>query len=311
MTVALSAESEAATNSQWSQAASRVGILISGIPNPVDAGSAANNNYVGKWGIGIINPLDRPVEVYSVGMLALNEDIFQVKATNPIDIEPATRWERVDISSTQNMIIWEDASNPRIIPAKSVAQFRVQTDFTIGATAEVAIIIQALTSEGKLSAMYTITVVDGGPMINAYYSSNAASPTTTWGYLVEGIKSQKNDQIFNATVENSNPVVSLSSDVKFIILVPNDFTDVKEYGLNPDWDTPIIVQNPDKSHMITVKTTIPLLAGNAAKVFQFSADAPEVSEDKLYVFQTTTVYPGYNWIKLTSALSEAGVEVVP
>jgi hypothetical protein len=313
MTVALSSESEEATNSQWSQAATRVGILISGIPNPVDT-EGGNSNYLGKWGIGIINPLDRDVEVYSVGILGLNSAVFQVDGANPVAVEPLDGWRFVDVGTGQNMITWENATNPRIIPAKSVQQFRVETDFDVGASAEVATVIQALTSEGKLSVMYTISAVDIGPMVNAYYSTDATNSTTaknTWTYLVEGIPSAKNDQIFNATVENSRDDEDLDSDVKMIILVPSDFTDIKEYGSNTDWDTASIEENPDGSHIISVETAFGTLFGAQAKTFQFSADAPVVNDDKLYVMQTTTIYPGYSGLKLASALSEAGIEVVP
>ncbi|MBI5860174.1 MAG: hypothetical protein HZB73_05785, partial [Nitrosarchaeum sp.] len=40
---------EKASNSQWSQAASRVGILISGVPNPFEASNSAG---IGRFGIG-------------------------------------------------------------------------------------------------------------------------------------------------------------------------------------------------------------------------------------------------------------------
>jgi hypothetical protein len=73
-----------------------------------------------------------------------------------------------------------------------------------------------------------------------------------------------------------------------------------------------VFQNDDGSHVINVQTTLSDFVGS--QVYQFSANVPTVTDDKLYVFQTTTVYPDFvedAVIQLASALSEAGVEVVP
>ena len=71
-----------------------------------------------------------------------------------------------------------------------------------------------------------------------------------------------------------------------------------------------VVQEPSVNAASVIESVAALIGGQA-KVFQFSADAPIVNDDKLYVMQTTTVYPDYEWLTLTSALSEAGIEVVP
>jgi hypothetical protein len=310
MTVALSAESEAATNSQWSQAASRVGILISGIPNPVN--SASGSAYLGKWGIGVINPLDREVQVYSVGILASNIKIFDTLLPAH-QIEPTSGWRRVDLGNDQDMILWEGGSNPITIGKRDVGQFRVETNFKLTGTTESVIIISALTSEGKLNVMYTISVFTNNPIVNAYYTSNPSDPLNNWTYIISGIPSGKNDQIFNATIHNPVTGSPLASRVKLIILVPADFTNVFDITAGANgWDPADVFQNDDGSHVINVQTTLSDFVGS--QVYQFSANVPTVTDDKLYVFQTTTVYPDFvedAVIQLASALSEAGVEVVP
>lgn len=301
----LSTEAEAASQSQWSQAASRVGILISGIPNPMNS---ANPVAYGKFGIGIINPLDRDVEIYAVGIL------FQLAGiTNAIsEKEPTSGWTIRNLG-TGEIIVWEGGDTPIIIPGKSVGQFRVEIDLKSQNLFENIVLIQALTSEGKLSVQYTIASDDTHPLINAFYSTSASSPTTTWTYILEDLKSQKNDQIINATIQNSGS--TMFSKVKLLILVPADFTDIQDITNGTGgWNAASIFQNPDGSNVIKVETSSSSFLGGTSKTYQFSVDNPLVNEDKLYVFQTTTIYPSFTGTgqsQLASALSEAGVEVIP
>lgn len=151
MTVALSEESEAATNSQWSQAASRVGILISGVPNPVEAAGSGGTQ---KWGVGIINPLDRDVEVYAISISTPGMDFL---GGSVVGYEPNDLNWRLQTAGN-NIVLWEGGDAPHIIPAKSVGNFRVTTHgSSIGnAPTELLGTIQALSSEGKLSAIYPV-----------------------------------------------------------------------------------------------------------------------------------------------------------
>jgi hypothetical protein len=116
--VALSAESEEATNSQWSQAASRVGILISGVPNPVEAAAGGGGQ---KWGVGIINPLNRDVEVYSISVSTPGDDFL---GGTIIGWEPADLNWRLQTSGN-NIALWEGGDSPHTIPAESVGNFRM------------------------------------------------------------------------------------------------------------------------------------------------------------------------------------------
>jgi len=307
-TVALSAESEAASTSQWSQAASRVGILISGIPNPIEATNSAGP---GKWGVGIINPLDREVEIYAIAISTPGADFLAntVEGLEPDDFNWSLQ------TSANNIVLWESGATPRIIPAQSVAQFRVTTQATqFTSPQEMLVLIQALSSEGKLNALYSVTAKSTFPTMNMYYTSDPLFPSLddNWGYLVENIPSGKAGQIFNATVENASGA-DMQAYIKLIILIPADFSNVESEGDNTGWDTAIVATNPDGSTVISVQTdTKPFETGT--QVYQFKADAPAVSSTKLYVFQTTSVYIDWTTthaVQIASALSEAGVQVVP
>lgn len=313
---------EKASNSQWSQAASRVAITMSGIPNPIQLSGGSSG--VGKWGIGIINPLDRAVSIYAMTISTPGLTML----TNTITgLEPAdANWSLVGGGSANKLLLWESGTNPLVIPAKSIVQFRATTPFIkpggAGIFYEQLVLIQALSSEGKLHA---ITSVSGRDVtfstINMFYTSNPSSPTSpssNWGYLIKNIPSGKVNQMFNATVENSS-TISFDSKVKLVVLIPGDFTGISfSAAMNSTnsaagWGTPILTSNPDGSSVIAVETTSNF-GTSSPKVFQYRVTAPAVSDTKLYVFQTTTVYP--NWtipdaVQIASAVSEAGVQVIP
>lgn len=302
--VAISSEAEEATISDWSQAAQRVGILVSGVPDPVDTG-----NVNAKFGVGIINPLDRPVTVYAVGITSPVEKFF---TGIPTEHEPDDgNWDIIAPSASKpSMMIWEGGNSPVEIPPFSVAQFRVEAKNSPTNEGQSFLLYQALTSEGKMSIAYTVATDASYPTINMYYTNNTASPTENWSYLIPDIPSGKVGQIFNATIENSS-ANDLTSKVKLVILVPIDFTSVVDVSFGSDgWQEASIDENPDGSTVITVISDSNL-AGPGYLTYQFSANVPTVESDKLYVFQTTSVYPEWtSGLQLSSALSEAGVQVI-
>jgi hypothetical protein len=318
ISVAISSEAEAATNSQWSQAASRVGILISGIPNPISSAGGNTIEY-GKWGIGIINPLDRVVDVYSVGIMSSQNDLFSAPGQSGVFSTQSVTdgWEMRNLGD-RDLVVLEYGDSPAEIAEKSVAQFTVEFDLSKTGSEGLSsdVIISALTSEGKLSATYNILTAGTFPLINAFYSTDVTNPATaasSWTYILEGLNSNTNYQ-FNATVQNVGSR-DLGSKVTLIILVPAGFDNLA-HVTSSGWDTSEpILENPDNSHIIKVTTSASDFTSSAIETYKFTADTPTVTDDKLYVFQTTTVYPTFGGVdgesQLTSALSEAGVEVIP
>jgi len=310
-------EAQSATSSQWSEKARKVGILISGIPSPIDTSGGAG---LAKFGIGIINPLQRPVYVYAVAINTITAEIFD-KPDDITPIEPLTGW-KVVAKTGHSVVYWEAGTGPAVtIEPESVGQFRVIIDITKNQLhlLEAPIMIEALTSEGKLTIMYNITIDSEQPTINVFYTKDPSSPTIpddNWGYNLAGIPSGT-WRIFNATVENRSNIDILDpsgvATIKMTVLIPSDFVHDEQCTtctFNSAWtiDAPIV--NPDGS-VFLVATANNDLTINSAITFQFNATAPTVSNDALYVFQTTTYYPGWDQPQITSALSEAGVEVVP
>jgi len=310
VTILTPGESEAAGTSEWANAARRVGILISGIPNPVNTNGATFAN----WGIGIINPLDRPVDIYSVAIASQISKVFSSSTSELINIEPTTGWSTYAPAGLASVILWEGGSTPITVASKEVAQFRVQTA-SEGDTIEGIIYVEALSSEGKFGTAYAVTGLSTHPTVNIYYTTDPINPrnNNNWGYLVKDIQSGRDNKIFNVTLDNSSDN-DLDSIVKLIILVPSDFSDVIPLG-GSGWTTGTTVANEDGSTMITTQTTANPLTYDTFVTYQFRADAPVISETQLYVFQTTAIYPDWNeqnsFMQIASALSEAGVEVVP
>jgi hypothetical protein len=305
-------EAKSATSSQWSEKARKVGILISGIPSPIDSSS---NDGTTRWGIGIINPLNRDVEIYAVALNTISNSIFD---NDPIGIEPISGWSRL-AKGGGSVIYWEAGTgDPIIIESESVGQFRVLTEIegnTI--TLESPIMIEALSSEGKLTITYNISTDPTLPTLNVFYTKDPdniiGGSNENWGYQIESIESGT-VTIFNATVENTsaNVLLPVGTRVAMTILIPSDFThSTMCTGCdNSAWNIEAPLVNPDGSVFLKVES-VNNLAADGHITFQFNATAPEVANDSLYVFQTTSYYPGWDEPQITSALSEAGVEVIP
>ncbi len=317
-------ESETALNSQWSEKARKVGILISGIPSPIDG---TNNQGLGKFGVGIINPLNRQVEIYAIAINTITKSVFDEV---PTGVEPSSTGEwGYEAETGHSLFYWQAGTDPPLVVVpQSVTQFRAITDVSGGALKlrEQPVMIQALTSEGKMTVTYQIGVQSSYPTINVYYTTDPTDPigsgNANWGYEISGVVSNK-WKMFNATVENTsnNILTAGNARVAMTILIPKDFTINQVITKdstpvdNDDWNDAEILVNPDGSSFIKVNSTANITDGYpdpSHKTLQFNLTAPVVTEDSLYVFQTTTYY--LNWDagpQITSSLSEAGVEVIP
>ncbi len=309
-------EAQTATSSQWSEKARKVGILISGIPSPIDT---KNNEGTVRFGIGIINPLDRPVEIYAVAVNTIAHQLFNEDMTG---VEPLTfgEWGRAQKAGT-SIIYWQGTDGPVLIGPENVGQFRFKGDIGSGLDViESPVTVEALTSEGKMTITYHVTTGSlQYPTMNVFYTKDPSNPIgasdENWGYQINNVPSG-GWLLYNATVENSSETAnhvlqpSATARVAMTILIPSDFT----YNLctcsNSDWDLYDPIINADGSTFIKANATSSLAAG-AFVTLQFNVTAPEVANDSLYVFQTTTYYPGWGEPLISAALSEAGVEVIP
>ena len=313
-----------ATSTQWSEKARRVGILISGLPNPVEGDPGGGSGH-GKYGIGIINPLDRPVEVYALALSSPLGEIF--KNTNPVGEEPIYGWSTLDLDLGEfSVLLWESSNDcnptpctgtPRLVPGESIVEWKVELPNDEGdSILEAPIFVESLTSEGKLLAIYTLTSDEKYPTMNIFYTDDISDPLNNWTYKHDDIPSGQRTQ-YNVTVQNSSDNRDLTAEVALTIFIPKDFSNIQADDGQTGWDNVIIVKNPDNSHFIKVDTTATSFAKSTYKNFSFNATAPVVTEKSLYVFATTTFYPKWSIAsqdsgpEIASAISEAGVIVVP
>jgi len=168
--------SQSASSSEWAEKARRVGILISGLPNPLEGGTESGDG-LGKFGMGIINPLNRPVEVYALGLSSPLGKIF--KNTNPIGEEPLYGWTTESLDLDQfSVLLWESSKDcfptpctgvPRLVPGESIVEWKVELPNAEGdPILEAPIFVESLTSEGKLLAIYTLTSDEKYPTMNVF-----------------------------------------------------------------------------------------------------------------------------------------------
>jgi len=311
--VKILSEAAGASTSEWATKAKQVGVLISGIPNPMNGG----NGDWAKFGVGVINPIDRPVEVFAIGISTSATKIFGNGEVNGIEPTKGT-WRDEQSTGSSTVLLWEAGSgvgNTVIVNPKEVVQFRVKAQNQESTTAyETPLFVIALTSEGKLTTTYTSSSSGSFPLMNLFYTSDPldALNDANWGYLLPDRKGGTLTQ-YNATIENSSDS-ALASTVKLIILIPKGFSQpVQVAGQTADWDNATIDPNPDGSWRIEVETKGISFNGDTHLVYKYTTTTPVVTEDSMYIFQTVTVYP--KWVtpgvQISSAITEAALKVTP
>jgi len=260
---------QTATSTIWSEKARKVGILISGIPNPMETKPGSGGK--GYFGIGLINPLDRPVSVVALGIASPTVKMFEGSATG---VEPTTGWRTEKTQEQFSILLWE-GNTPRVVPPGDVAQFRViKNFFEEKSILESPIFVEVLTSEGKLFAVYTITAkkegggFDGTPTINSFYTTDPTNhlggplDNDNWGFAYNNISSNQRTQ-YNVTIYNSSthPTrdLALNAEVVLIVLLPKSFTSINAAS-QTGWDPATILTNPDGSTFLKVNTTSALRA---------------------------------------------------
>jgi len=300
-------ESQSATSASFAGEVKKLSVQAGVLPNPMQNGAID----FGRYAILVVNPLDRNIEIYAIGISSPSTKIFKSGAGNFNGVEPTTGWVAKQFGGGANtsILMWEAEGNPIVVPANGMVQFRVESKNSGPEMVETDLIIEALTSEGKLITLYAMSGESSFPTMNVYYSPDPAAPKDNWTGMISNIPDGV-QTTYNATVHNLSATINLDAEVALSIMIPKDFTNV---SANPQsaWDDIIILSNQDGSTLIKVNTTSTNFAGNRAEVFSFNATAPVVTTPKLYVFQTTTVYLACPCSEISSALAEVGVEVVP
>ena len=260
------------------------------VPSPQgDSGQKA------LWGLNVANPVNAPMKVSKLSITAFapgannNDKIFAASCiADNIFPMGVNHWS----CPSENVIMWQDYANPIVIAPNSTQPFLVKVlpGTIAGVNILESVVVQAsvFTTVGSFGKSgYQTTMYDGTESIgNVYLSSvvdsrnNTDIQSTRTGIVPGSI------QTFNAVfadLDTSN-ITWIKSGGQLIINVPKGWTNVQivnNYGfVNP----PTVTTFGDGSTQIIGTTSSDLGdALNQADTIQFSAQAPNVANDQMYV----------------------------
>jgi len=260
------------------------------VPSPQgDSGQKA------LWGLNVANPVNAPMKVSKLSITAFapgannNDKIFAASCiADNIFPMGVNHWS----CPSENVIMWQDYANPIVIAPNSTQPFLVKVlpGTIAGVNILESVVVQAsvFTTVGSFGKSgYQTTMYDGTEVIgNVYLSSvvDSRDPNdiqSTRTGIVPG-----STQTFNvvfADLDTSN-ITWIKSGGQLIINVPKGWTNVQivnNYGfVNP----PTVTTFGDGSTQIIGTTSSDLGdALNQADTIQFSAQAPNVANDQMYV----------------------------
>ena len=247
------------------------------------------------WGLNVANPVNAPMKVSKLSITAFapgannNDKIFAAScvADNIFPIG-ANNWS----CPSENVIMWQDFANPITIAPNSTQPFLVKVlpGTIAGQTILESIVVQAsvFTTVGSFGKSgYQTTMFDGTESIGSVYLSNVVDSrinndiqSTRIG-IVPG-----STQTFNvvfADLDASN-TTWIKSGGQLIINIPKGWTNVQivnNYGfVNP----PTINIFGDGSTQIICTLSSNLGDNlNQADTIKFSAQAPNITNDQMYV----------------------------
>jgi len=247
------------------------------------------------WGINIANPINAPMKVSKVSLVAFapgansNEKVFAA-VCDPENIFPAgtNNWS----CPTENVIMWQNYANPIVIPPNSTQAFltKIIPGTVSGSNNLESITVQAnvFSSSGSFGkAGYQTTMYNSGNFIgNVYLSSvidsrsNSDISSTRIG-IVPG-----STQTFNIVFADMDTVSTtfIQSGAQLIINVPKGWTNVSVLSYPGFASAPTVTTFGDGSSQIIGTTTSNLgSASNQADTIKFSATAPIIANDQMYV----------------------------
>jgi hypothetical protein len=293
------------------------------IPSPF-GDTQDNQNDRGVWGINVANPTDEPLDISKVTIVAyppggnsqdtvfngyasaspcLAEDIHPGDPLNPFDIapDPTTLYAGDWTCPRDNILMWQNFTNPITVPANSTQSFMVKVEPSIIKSGDNidALIVQAnvystFGSFGKAayqSSMYE----EKSPIVNVYMSDSINSRTNIIGN--ENNIAVNSANTFNISIADmdNQPDTFVKAGAKLIINVPREWTfnnfiscdgfdDIDGDGDCNDANSPTATVHADGSTQIIGITKGVLGNGvNDVRTITFNATAPDVNSPRLYV----------------------------
>ncbi|MBI4010243.1 MAG: hypothetical protein HY361_03585 [Candidatus Aenigmarchaeota archaeon] len=258
---------------------------------------SSNGDSVQKalWGINIANPVNAPMKVSKVSIVAFapgansNEKVF-ASPCDPENIFPVgpNNWN----CPSENVIMWQNYANPIVIAPNSTQAFlaKILPGTVSGSINLESVTVQAnvFTTVGSFGkAGYQTTMYNTGNVIgNVYLSSvvdsrsNDNINSTRTGIVPGSI------QTFNVVFADMDSVDTtyIQSGAQLIINIPKEWTNVNVISYSGFASAPSVTPFGDGSKQIVGITSSNLGDTlNQADTIQFSAQAPDITNDQMYV----------------------------
>ncbi len=246
------------------------------------------------WGINVANPVNAPMKVSKLSITAFapgannNDKIFAASCA-PENIFPVgtNNWN----CPSENVIMWQNFANPVVIAPNSTQPFLVKVlpGTIAGQNILETVVVQAsvFTTVGSFGKSgYQTTMYDGVESIGNVYLSSVVDSRSSNNIASSRIgivpDSTQTFNIVFADLDTSN-TTWIKSGGQLIINIPKDWTNVQIVN-NYGFLTSTITTFGDGSTQIIGITSSNLGdALNQADTIQFSAQAPNITNDQMYV----------------------------
>lgn len=269
--------------------------IFSLIPSPQGYSSTDQS----LWGINVVNPINSTMQINKVVIAAFppgaqnNDQIFDNGGggCNPQNISPpgTNSWK----CPTENTLMWQNRENPIILPPFSTQSFIATVDVGAlsGTIPRDSIIVQpsvftTLGSFGK--ADYQTTMYNTADSIVNVYLSDVVDSRNNADINSDKVGiSPGSVETFNVVLADmdNDPDTKIKPNAKLIINVPREWDDVAILPSSSGFSLPPTINEfGDGSTQIVAETTSYVGDNvNNAVTLSFSAQAPTVSNDQMYV----------------------------
>ena len=264
------------------------------IPSPI--GSTTNLQMTGAlWGVNVVNPINATMEVSKIVITAFapggNDNVvfFPKNSCDPSAIFPISGWS----CPSENAIMWQDRTNPITLEPYSTKAFLSKiepvTSQPGGNPVESAIVqTSVFTTAGSFGkTAYQSTFHIGGSSMANVFLSTIPDSTSNADILGDKINITPGSvETFNVVLADMDLIdtTEINSGAKLIINVPREWKDVSIVDNLGFIDPPTIIEFGDGSTQIVAETISSIgNSGNPSDTLTFSARAPNVNTDQLYV----------------------------
>ncbi len=255
------------------------------------------------WGVLVANPTDQPMSVTKVVIMALSpratssdkifSDACQTKSAphNPVAVAPTTdRWTCPE----SNQLMWRDLSNPAIVQPRSVHPFLVRIgadNFGSSLPDAANILIQPLVftelgqfgKAGYGSTMHGNNVAMPNVFLSKVSSSGTAANSANMIGNITRI-TEGSTVVFNATLVDMGDSITygINAGTKLIINLPKEWT-FSHVASSIGFNLLPVQTFVDGSTQIVGELTSDIDTQSQARIIQFHATAPAVTNTKMYV----------------------------